>query len=241
MPQATLAAEYARLYPGEVARQLEAAPSEQTAAFLAAAEATSASAIFRRLTASVAARVFPRLAEPVATNVLRTLDPARMAAVLAMVEPDVVDRLLAPLGTREADELRQLMTYPAETAGGLMNARIETFPPDTRAALVLERLRARRGDRLSDVILVDPSGRLVGTVAVEDLAIAEPGVAARQLMRPGRLSVSALTPREDLVETMTRTGMRAIPVVDAEDRVLGAVRQDGMVRAVGEELTANLQ
>ena len=236
-----MAAEYARLYPGEVARSLESEPIDGVAAFLSGIEHTCASRVFQRLTTSVAARVLARLPEPVASGTLRRLDPARMAAILAMVDPPVVDRVLAPLSPSEAAELRDLMTYPPETAGGLMNTRVETFSPDARVDQVLNRLRTRTGDRISDVVLVDTAGRLVGTVAVEDLALAAPDTVASRLSKPGRVAVTVMTAREDLVEAMTRTGVRSIPVVDAEDRVLGVVRQDGLVRAVGEELSANLQ
>ena len=182
LAQHVMAAEYARLYPGEVARSLESEPIDGVAAFLSGIEHTCASRVFQRLTTSVAARVLARLPEPV----LRRLDPVRMAAILAMVDPPVVDRVLAPLSPSEAAELRDLMTYPPETAGGLMNTRVETFSPDARVDQVLNRLRTRTGDRISDVVLVDTAGRLVGTVAVEDLALAAPDTVASRLSKPGR-------------------------------------------------------
>ena len=116
------------------------------------------------------------------------------------------------------------MSYPTNTAGGLMTVRFETFRPDTRAEAVIEELREVRaasgGASDADVALVDAEGRLVGMVGVADLAAADPATPAVQLAR--------------------RENVAALPVVDAAGRLLGVVRQRQLAHAIESDATADL-
>ena len=240
-PQASLATEYARQYPGDVARALEAGEVPAFVNFLGRLPHAVALQIFERVTPSVASTLIAQMEPAVAGVMLGALDPARGAALLADLETSAVDARLAALDDRAAKEIRELMTYPPESAGGLMSARVATCRPDTPAGEVLSALRTRSQGRVTDVVLTDPEARVVATVAVEDLALADPTTAVSELVRRSPATVGAMASRDEVMETMTRSGARTLPVTDVGGRLLGVLRQDALVRAVEEEFSADLQ
>ena len=105
----------------------------------------------------------------------------------------------------------------------------------------MARLRSGRVEGHHDVALVDAGGRFVGMVPLERLATAEPDAAALQLARGERSAVQAMTPREDVVELMTRRRIGTLPIVDVESRLLGVVRHEDVLSAVEEEASSDLQ
>ena len=239
--RAALAGDYVRRYPGEVAALLEAQPDAAAAVFEREPPA-SAAPVFAAVTPAAAAHMLAELSDARAAELLRALDPAQAVALCARLAEDEQRRILDRLPDAEAHELRELMAYPADSAAGLMNTRVETFRPEVTAGDVLARLRAARVDGVTDVALVDADGRLAGMVSIAALAASEPGTAAAQLVRGAHVAVRAITPREEVVEMMTRTGVGTLPVVDADDRLLGVVRHETALRpAIKEEATADVQ
>ena len=239
--QAALAGDYARRYPAEVAGLLEEQPAREIAAVFEREPMSAAAPLFAALAPTSGGEVLTELSETRAVELLRALDPARAAALCATLDADRRERLLRALPAGEARELRELMEYPPATAGGLMTARVETFRPDTSAQHVLERLREARVEGVTDVALVEADGRLAGVAGVAALAAAEPETAAAQHARQDHVAVQAMTPREEVVDLMTRTGMSALPVVDPAGRLLGVVRHNQLVRAVEADATADVQ
>lgn len=240
-PETALAHEYARLHPGEVANELENGPAEEFVAFLSGASSDIAGLVFQNATPSAASRLLEHLPAPAAAALLVDLDPARGAALLAEVDPEVASATLGALPVGVAREIRELMLYPPETAGGLMSARVETFRPDATAGEILDDLRTRPGGQVLDVVLVDPSAQVVGLVAIEDLATAGSSTPASDLVRRSPPSVDAMASRDEVLETLDQSKARTLPVVDAAGRLLGVLRQDALVRAVEAEFSVDMQ
>ena len=239
--RAALVDDYVARYPGEVAGLLEDRDAAEAAGFLAREPLGSAAPIFAALTPAAAADFMARVSEERAVGLVRKLDPARAAALLARRGAEDRTRLLERLPPAEARELRELLSYPPTSAAGFMTPRVATCRPEARAGDVLASLRARRFDGVTDVVLVDAAGHLAGTVAVAALATAEPEATALDLARPERVSVPAMTPREDVVDQMTRARIATLPVVDAESRLIGVVRQDQLFPAIEEEASSDVQ
>lgn len=236
-----LAGDYVVRHPGEVAALLEKWSTADSGGVLERTPLESAAPVFAALTPAAAADLLARVPVERAVGLLRGLDPAHAAALCARLATELQDRLLDRLPEAEARELRELMTYPADSAAALMTTRVPTFRPAATAADILASLRAERAAGVTDVALVDSGGRFAGVVPVVALAAADPGTPALQLARTGQAAVPAMTPREDVVDLMARTHVATLPVVDAEQRLLGVVGHDERAAAIEAEATASAQ
>ena len=238
---AALAGDYARRYPGEVAALLEEQPAGEVASVFGREPVSVVGPVFAAFTPAAGARLLTELQEERAAELLGALDPARAAVLCATFDTDRRRRLLERLPVAAARELQELMSYPSDTAAGLMTARIETFRPDATAGAVLARLRAARVEGVTDVVLVEPSGHLAGMAGVAALAAADPDTSAAELAHRDLVTLPAMTPREEVVDLMKRTRVAVQPVVDPMGRLLGVVRHDQLVRAVEEDASVGVQ
>ncbi len=229
-------------YPGEAARRLDRLPAREVAGFLERQDAAPAAEVLRRLRADRASQVIEDLQEPAASRVLAELEPALAAALLARLDEGARGARLAALDTALAKELGELLAYPPGVAGELMDPRVTSFPPDTTARETLAQIRALRTRAIHDVFTVDEEGCLVGSVGIQDLALAEPGTRLDELVQPAPPPrVQALAPQEELVALAEDRRLTSLPVVDIADRLVGVIRHADLLRATQRDATGDLQ
>lgn len=232
---------FLELYPEEAARILESRPAQEIGRLLEGQPPSCAASVFARLTPQTAASLLERASDPLAGELLRALDPAHAAALLARLDKETRERRAALLDEGIRKEVVLLMTYPEGSAASLMDPRVATFHPEATVREARSRIRSRPQKRIHDIYLVDAERRLVGTVAVQDIALARPTETLSEL-RPGSpVAVQAMATREDVVEMLTRTRLPALPVVDIEGRILGVIRHDALITAAQEEASVDIQ
>jgi magnesium transporter len=203
-------------------------------------DAAALAPVLERLTVDSAGRLLQDLDASSAASLLARIDPGRTAALMGPLETADIEQILGHLPAALAREISDLMTYPADTAGSLMDVRVTTVRHDASAGQALERVRASQ-TRGIDVVAVDADGVLAGTLAIDELALASPDRAVRDLIHRTPASVQALAPREDVVDQLSRLKLASLPVVDAEQRVVGVIRYDALLRAAEEEVSADMQ
>lgn len=176
-----------------------------------------------------------------ARALLRALDPGRAAVLLAGLESGEQERLLGLLTEGTAEELRKLMAFPPNSAGALMDTRVRAFRGSVTVKSAIQQLRALLPRTLRHVFLVDEANRLSSVLDVQELMFAEPGQPLAELSRPVRAAVTALDPREDVVDKFERLDLDELPVVNIDGELLGVIRHAALVDALREETSVDIQ
>lgn len=236
-----LAEEFFARRPGEAAQRLEAFSAAEAAEVIEGIGSARASEAFRRLSPAVALGVLEQSSASSAQELLHFLDPPQAGALLSGLDQARRDAVLAAMSESEARQLRELMEYPPDSAGRSMDPRIAVFAPHTPVSEALARLRGMPQNRkLLNVWVVDSSGRLAGSVSLQDAALAPPGTLLSQLQIAQPIAVSAVTSREEVTEIIERHRLPSLPVVDFDNRPIGVLRLSELVSAVGAEHAADL-
>jgi magnesium transporter len=179
-------------------------------------------------------------------EVLEDLEPARAADILEEMSPDDAADLVADLSDRsrdeilalmeadEAAEVRDLLSFPEDSAGGLMTTELVAMPEGMTAAQAIERLRELEPDAetIYYVYVVDSDNRLVGVLSLRDLIVAQPDTAISEVMIKEPVAVGVLEPAESVAETIAHYNLLAIPVVDNDGRLAGIVTVDDAIDTV---------
>jgi magnesium transporter len=126
-------------------------------------------------------------------------------------------------------------------AGNLMDARVALFRSDTSVAEALDRIRELRDRRVSDLVIADSEGEFHGVVRLQDVVGADPESSLAELKSPRALSVHPMTPRDEVVELLNEHRLSSLPVVDLQNRVVGIIRQAGLLEAAQEDAISDLQ
>lgn len=236
-----LAQAYLALYPTEAARALETLPPEEIAAVIEREPAARSTALLERMLPNVGAEVMQCRGPEAAREILATLSPERAALLLSRMDEDRRSEFLRPLDDWWVKEIRTIMTYPSGTAGNLMDPRVTLVRREFTVAETLRAVQATGRKNIYDICVVDDQGRLIGTVALQDLVLAETEERLGEFLRFAPVTVGAMATREEVVDLMTGNRLSSLPVVDAEERVVGIIRHNKLIAAAQEEASVDIQ
>ncbi len=237
----TLQRDFLEYHLEDAVQYVEKLPARAIADFLSAHGLHVTVPVWERLSPDIGWQAIDLLPLEQAVKVLRAMDPTRAVAVLATQQEAVREDYLSRFPINEAQELRAILSYPPDCAGALMDPRVVLFRADTTVREALDRIRAsgRRGMRM--LFIVDSVNQLAGQVDIQDLAIEKSSTCLEEIQRPVQAVVSAVAPREDVVELLERYRLTDLPVIDAGDRLIGVVRYQNLVAAAEDEATVAMQ
>src|SRR5262249_40381685 len=171
---------------------------------------------------------------------MRSLPQGDAVDVIQEAEVDRREELLGLLDNGSRAEVRSLMAYREDVAGGLMNPRYSRMRADMtvdEAITYLRRQGREHPETLYYVYVLDDQQRLVGVVSFRELFAALPGTMVRDIMVTDLISVPEQTEQEALSKLFAEHDLVAIPVVDAGGHMKGIVTIDDIVDVVQEEAT----
>jgi magnesium transporter len=192
---------------------------------------------------SDAASILSLLATVDAADVLESMDPDEAADVAAEIAPERVDQILVEMEPIEAEELRGLMLYPPDSAGGRMSPAFVSIAPDLTARqtiLALQRL-SEQAETISYVYVTDEADHLLGVLSLRLLVLSPPETPIAQLLIPDVVSVPVLADQEEAAQVLTERGLLAVPVVDDDNRLLGIITVDDVADILEQETTEDIE
>ncbi len=236
-----LTAEFIRLHPDRVAQFLEERQAGETAQLIESVAPASAGSLLERLSPRVAATVLAELGDESSRQALRAMVPTKASPILAALDGDTRERKLALLDPRLADHFRELLTYPADSAGALMDPRITAFSEDLTVDEALRRMRSFKEKELGAIYLMHEDGKLAGAVPLGELVTAQPETKLKDIVRGVPAAVSVMATREEIVESLASLRLATFPVVDLNNRLVGVIRYRALLAAAEAEASTDIQ
>lgn len=165
--------------------------------------------------------------------------------LLRRLPKEVADALLRLVDEADRRDIASLSKYGENTVGAIMTSDYAWLPADLTAQQAINRLRVQAPDRetIYYVYIVDePTRRMLGILSLRTLILAAPGTPVRRLMLDTDIvTLRAGEDQEQAAETFRKYGLIAIPVLDADGRLVGIVTHDDIVEVMSQEATEDLQ
>jgi magnesium transporter len=228
-------------YPAEAARQIETFAVADILPSLREQPAEVLVPVWSKLVPLVAATLTRQLPAELAQVLLTEIPPGDAVRILFQMPENPRKAMLETLGPATRNELVQLMSYPEDSAGRLMDTRIPTYRGDMTVSDALDSLRQAKMKTARSLYLVDTQGRIHARVLLQDLALAELDSKLEDLAKPVRATVQAIASREEVLDTFARYILLDLPVVDLDGVLLGVIINNSLVQAVQEESSADIQ
>ncbi len=227
-----------------LARLLERFETDQRRALLRVVSETKASDILAEMDEEDAAEVVGAMRESRALRMLEGFDPDDAADVVSELEEKDRNRLMGKLEPETADDIKLLLSYDPETAGGVMTTEIATVLRDQTIEEAIHEIRRQREEleQIYYVYVVDHDRRLEGVVSLRELLLARRGARIEDIMFTQVRGVcSPEDDREIVAMRMAEYNLAALPVVDSEGRLIGTVTHDDVLDILQEEATEDIQ
>ncbi|HAF69933.1 MAG: Magnesium transporter [Acetothermia bacterium 64_32] len=235
--------ELLKRHPAEVAEVLAALREEEALELLRRLYLRRAAAApLGEMDPEEAARLLAELNRDEAVQILQRMDPDDAVDLLAELPKETVQDILRRLEEREAKTLSELLSYPPDTAGGLMSPEVVALPKDMTCQDAIEALRrvAEEMETVYYAYVVDEQRRLIGVLSLRDLVFARPEAPIRQVMRTDIVALPEDMDVEEVARTFDKYNFLALPVIDKEGKLLGIVTVDDVIDVIREEDTEDI-
>lgn len=211
--------------------------------------------IFRMLSRDVASDVFEYLPLHHQQQLIQSLSGPQVQSILNDMTPDdrtrlfeelpagVTRRLMDTLSPEELKQARDLLGYPAGTAGRYMTPDYVALPPDITAREALERIRTtgRGAETLAIIYIVNEKGRLLEDLRLGSLVMADPEMMIGDIEDRPPVYIEATAPAEEVIAEFERYDRVALPVVDKDRTMLGIITADDVLDFAQKAATEDIQ
>jgi len=168
------------------------------------------------------------------------LDSDDAADVLGDLEEDTIVRVLEVREQdepEEAEDLRELLKYPKDSAGGLMQVEVASIRRSASSTEAIQALRSWQDDveNMHFIFVVDDEDRFIGTVRMARLALAKPQTPIAELMESKFVEVRPGVDQEEVARVFAKYDIISLAVTDEDSRLLGRILVDDVVEVMEEE------
>jgi len=170
------------------------------------------------------------------------LDLDDLADILADLPDAVISKVLSSMDRQDRERLDRVLSYPEDSAGGLMDPDVLTIRPDVNLDVVLRYLRAR--GELPEVFdllfVVDRTGRYLGSLKLADLLTRDPQSTVAEHMDRSLKTIPVDMSARQVTTEFEHHDLISAPVTDADQRVLGTITIDDVVDVIRDEADHSL-
>jgi magnesium transporter len=228
------------LHPADAAEILNELNDDEQSALVNRLETEQLADVFEQMYEEEMAEVAEHLDRETLVDMLEAMEPDAAADLLGEMEPEEAAGLIGEMD--EPAEVTALLQYPEDEAGGIMN-----LPPPSlrrwmrvREAVSYLREHYEDAEEIFYLYVLDRNTRLIGLVNLRALILADPEQTIEMIMSRDVISVRVDADQEEAAQLLARYDLLALPVVDANNRLVGIITVDDLVDVIEEEATEDI-
>jgi magnesium transporter len=223
-------------HPADIADIIEELDRHMGQALLHTLDTETIADTMQEIEPELQASMLGTLAPERAADVLEEMDPDDAADLLGDLQPEQRAELLELMEDQDATDVQRLLTYPEDTAGGIMTTEFATIPLGLTVSEALDYLRqseaAQDDEALYYAYVLDEVQALQGVIAIRELVLSRPDVAVRDIMETGMVTVDPLRPQREVARLVAKYNLLSVPVVDDKNVMQGIVTVDDAIDAI---------
>ncbi|AXF57105.1 magnesium transporter [Salicibibacter kimchii] len=200
------------------------------------------SSIFQELDYEVKLMILNELHEAYAADMLNEMDADDAASFLAKLPENTRENLLLSMDDTEEAEVRELMTYPEETAGSIMTKDYIQIKASFTTREVLEYLQKEgpSAETIYYLYVVNENEQLAGVLSLRDLITHEPSELVEKIMSTRLATVTDSDDQEEVARMIQHYDLLALPVLTKMGKLVGIITVDDAIDVIEEETTEDV-
>ncbi|HMD31166.1 MAG TPA: CBS domain-containing protein [Candidatus Acidoferrales bacterium] len=226
----------ALIHPAELADIVEELTPDERHSIIESLDKETAAETLAELDDRLQPEVVETLSREKAGDILGEMDPDEAADLLAELPPETSKELLEELPRDDAQEVRRLLQYGEHSAGGMMTTEFVLVGEDAERDEVVGWIRGLdlNAEQLDTILLINKQAVLAGAVAVGKLLMAASGTILDQMRSDPLVFVAPDAKDAEVFELFDKYNLRSLAVVDANQRPLGVITVDDVIKHLRE-------
>lgn len=199
--------------------------------------------LFINLSYDYQAELFTEIPHAERRSLIRLLAPDDIADLIQNLDHETQSIALGYLDYTTLVEVKALMAYAEDEAGGLMNSRFARLRPEMTVEEAIRYLRAQSKSHIETIYyayVLDRSQVLLGVVSLRELFLATSKMTMQEIMNTDLVTVLQDEDQESISKTFSNHNFLALPVVDEHNVMKGIITVDDVVEVIEEEATEDI-
>jgi magnesium transporter len=226
----------ADLHPSEIADLLEGLPTKARETLWGFIPAEQQGSVLSHAQDTVRAGLLELMQPKQVAEVTVGLAADDAADILQDLPEEVVDTVLLSMDAQNRERVSSILSYPEDTAGGLMNTDVVSVRADVTMDVVARYLRqlGKLPERTDSLMVVDRQNIYMGTLPLSNVLTMKPEVTVGAGMQPG-MAIPAATPDHEVTRIFEQRDLLSAAVTDDNGKLLGRITVDDVVDVIQDE------
>lgn len=224
----------AKLHPADLADILEELSRDEQRSVIESLDDETAAEAVSEISTRMQVALLNSLSAGKAADIVEEMAPDEAADVLQELPPETSAEVLANMEAEEANEVRELLGFEEDTAGGFMTTEFIVLLETATVEAAVEEIRRFSGplESVHSIHLISSTQVLTGVVPLARLLIADRKAALDSLVSDPVISLPFHADKKTVVNMFHKYNLLTLPVVDDNDRLLGVVTADDVLELV---------
>jgi len=227
-----------QLHPADIADIIEELDIRQRTAVFQSLDVETAAETLEETDPRIQVSLIENMEYSQASDIIEEMSLSEAADLLADLPRYKAECILNEMEQDIAEDVKELLAHPEETAGGLMTTAYLSFPPSTTVleALRVIRREAEELDFVYYLYVTDEEEHLLGMLSLRELLVATPETCLSDLMFRRVVTVDLDEDKDQIASDFAKYGMLAIPVVDDQKKLQGVIMFKNLLELVAPGL-----
>jgi magnesium transporter len=225
----------------DIAEIVELVDNEQRRVIFEVMDKPMSAEVLEKVDEATRAELFDLLSGEELSGLLLHLDPDDVADVLSELPEEKRAALLDKIPPVESAQIKKLMGYLEDSAGGIMDPIVISVQEDATVTEAVNKIRAAEIDEdFYSVYVVNKDGRFLGDVRIRFLLTRPESTKIRELIDPDTIYVHVETDQEEVRNIFSKNDLIVVPVLDKNHRLVGRITADRVIEVAEEEAAEDL-
>jgi len=220
-----------------IAHLLESSPARIRDVLWKLVEKENEGDVLNYLNTDIQADILTKLSPAEVASITEDLDTDDLADLLQNLPEQVIHQVLQAMDAQDRKRLEAVLSYPEDTAGGLLNTDTITVRRSHTLDVVLRYLR--RHDEIPEmtdnILVVDRNDNLIGILPLRKLLVSDPDLTVEDVMITDFTAIPVSMAQQEVAQLFERMDWISAPVVDVNGKLLGRITIDDIVDVIREE------
>ncbi len=230
------------LSPSDIAHLLESSPPRQRVLLWKLVDKQLEGEVLQYMSDDIRADFLSEFNAQELANLLEDFESDDLADLLQQLPDTVIQEVLDTMDEQDRQRVEEVLSYPEDTAGGLMNTDTVTVRPDITIDVVLRYLRRHRTlpPMTDSLIVVSRRDEFIGILPITRMLVSNPGATVREVMDTDIEPIHVTLSDTKVATLFERYDLISAPVVDESNRLLGRITIDDVVDVIRDDADHSL-
>jgi magnesium transporter len=233
---------FSQMHPADIADLIDILQDEEKVRLFSLLDIEKASDVILEISDASKDRIIEELSSEKLTKIIDEMDSDDAADFIAELPEEQAETVLAGIEPEDVEDVKKLLQYPEDTAGGIMQSELVSVPDTAliRDAVSAVIQAAEKTEDIYSVFVVDAEGHLVGTVPLQKIITARRSSPVTSAIERDIPRVTVDVDQEQVVQIFKKYDLVTLPVVDKDERLVGRITVDDVVDVMEEETSEDI-